>query len=139
MAYASNFAESFEKVAVNIGEVKPRLITVVPRVVEKVYDSIYSKGVALSGIAKSLFFWALRLGYQYEPYNQKGWWYSLKLKIARKLIFSKWKKALGRSATDDLWKCRPATTLGACIFCGRYSDLGRIWSYGDLACNLSEL
>ena len=89
------FAESFEKVAVNIGEVKPRLITVVPRVVEKVYDSIYSKGVALSGIAKSLFFWALRLGYQYEPYNQKGWWYSLKLKIARKLIFSKWKKALG--------------------------------------------
>ena len=89
------FAESFEKVAVNINEVKPRLITVVPRVVEKVFDSIYNKGIALSGIAKRLFFWALQLGYRYEPYDKNGWWYSLQLKIARKLIFSKWKKALG--------------------------------------------
>ena len=90
-----HFAESFEKVAVNINEVKPRLITVVPRVVEKVFDSIYNKGIALSGIAKRLFFWALQLGYRYEPYDKNGWWYSLQLKIARKLIFSKWKKALG--------------------------------------------
>ena len=89
------FAESFEKVAVNINEVKPRLITVVPRVVEKVFDSIYNKGIALSGIAKRLFFWALQLGYRYGPYDKNGWWYSLQLKIARKLIFSKWKKALG--------------------------------------------
>ena len=89
------FAESSEKVAVNINEVKPRLITVVPRVVEKVFDSIYNKGIALSGIAKRLFFWALQLGYRYEPYDKNGWWYSLQLKIARKLIFSKWKKALG--------------------------------------------
>ncbi|MEB3004289.1 long-chain fatty acid--CoA ligase [Capnocytophaga sp. G2] len=89
------FAESFDKVALNISEVKPHLITVVPRVVEKVYDNIYNKGVALSGIAKSLFFWALKLGYQYKPYGKNGWWYGLKLKIARKLIFSKWKKALG--------------------------------------------
>lgn len=90
-----HFAESFEKVAINIGEVKPRLITVVPRVVEKVFDSIYSKGIALSGIAKTLFFWALRLGYRYEPYGKNGWWYDMQLKVARKLIFSKWKKALG--------------------------------------------
>ena len=89
------FAESFEKIAVNISEVKPRLITVVPRVVEKVYDSIYNKGIALSGIARNLFFWALKLGYRYEPYGKNSWWYYLKLKIARKLIFSKWKKALG--------------------------------------------
>ena len=89
------FAESIDKIAVNLQEVKPRLITVVPRLVEKVFDSIYAKGVALKGLKKSLFFWAVKLGYQYEPYGKNGWWYKIKLQIARKLIFSKWKKALG--------------------------------------------
>lgn len=89
------FAESMEKIAENIREIKPRLMTVVPRLVEKVYDSIYSKGAELSGIKKALFFWAIRLGEQYEPYQANGWWYEFKLKIARKLIFSKWQQALG--------------------------------------------
>lgn len=90
-----HFAESMEKIADNIREVKPRLMTVVPRLVEKVYDSIYNKGAELSGIKKSLFFWAIRLGEKYEPYHANGKWYHFKLKIARKLIFSKWKEALG--------------------------------------------
>lgn len=90
-----HFAESLEKIAENVREVKPSLMTVVPRLVEKVYDSIYSKGVALSGIKKSLFFWAVRLGEKYEPYGANGWWYEFQLKIARKLIFSKWQEALG--------------------------------------------
>lgn len=89
------FAESIEKVAENIKEVKPTVFSVVPRLLEKVYDKIYAKGAELSGIKKKLFFWAIELGLKYEPYGGNGWWYELQLKIARKLIFSKWKEGLG--------------------------------------------
>lgn len=89
------FAESIEKVADNIKEVKPTVFSVVPRLLEKVYDKIYAKGLDLNGIKKKLFFWAIELGLQYEPYRANGWWYETQLKIARKLIFSKWKEGLG--------------------------------------------
>lgn len=89
------FAESLERISVNIKEVKPVIITAVPRLLEKVYSSIYAKGNSLKGIKKALFFWALRLGLEYEPYGQKGYWYQFLLSIARKLIFSKWKAGLG--------------------------------------------
>lgn len=89
------FAESIEKVAENIKEVKPTVFSVVPRLLEKVYDKIYAKGAELSGIKKKLFFWAIELGLKYEPYGANGWWYELQLKIARKLIFSKWKEGMG--------------------------------------------
>ncbi|MCL4147930.1 UNVERIFIED_CONTAM: hypothetical protein GTU68_024836 [Idotea baltica] len=72
-------------------------MSVVPRLLEKLYDKIYAKGGELSGIKKKLFYWAVKLGEQYEPYEANGWWYEFKLKIARKLIFSKWKEALGGS------------------------------------------
>jgi long-chain acyl-CoA synthetase len=89
------FAESIEKVADNIKEVKPTVFSVVPRLLEKVYDKIYAKGTELTGIKKKLFFWAIELGLKYEPYGANGWWYETQLKIARKLIFSKWKEGLG--------------------------------------------
>ncbi len=89
------FGESFEKIGDNIREVKPHLLTGVPRVLEKVYDRIYAKGTELTGIKKKLFFWAIEIGAQYEPYGRNGWWYELQLSIARKLIFKKWKEALG--------------------------------------------
>lgn len=89
------FAESIEKISDNLKEVHPHVMSVVPRLLEKVYDKIYAKGADLSGIKKKLFFWALDLGMQYKPYNENGAWYEFKLKIARKLIFSKWKEALG--------------------------------------------
>ncbi len=89
------FAESIEKLSDNLKEVRPHVITAVPRLLEKVYDKIYAKGAALSGIKKKLFFWAIDLGLKYEPYGQNGWWYEFQLKIARKLIFSKWKEGLG--------------------------------------------
>lgn len=89
------FAESIEKLTDNLKEVHPNVMTVVPRLLEKVYDKIYSKGAELSGIKKSLFFWAINLGLRYKPYRQNGWWYEKQLGIARKLIFSKWKEALG--------------------------------------------
>lgn len=89
------FGESIEKISDNIKEVQPTVITAVPRLLEKVYDKIYAKGTELTGIKKKLFFWAIDLGLKYEPYGKNGWWYEFQLKIARKLIFSKWKEGLG--------------------------------------------
>jgi len=89
------FAEGLDKITDNLKEVKPNLMTVVPRLLEKVYEAIIAKGSNLTGIKKGLFFWAVKLGLKYEPYGANGWWYELKLSIARKLIFSKWQEGLG--------------------------------------------
>lgn len=89
------FGESIDKISDNLKEVQPTVITAVPRLLEKVYDKIYAKGAELTGIKKKLFFWAIDLGLRYEPYGANGAWYEFQLKIARKLIFSKWKEGLG--------------------------------------------
>ncbi|MDB4301050.1 long-chain fatty acid--CoA ligase [Flavobacteriaceae bacterium] len=89
------FAESIELIADNLREIKPNVMTAVPRLLEKVYDKIYARGVELNGIKQKLFYWAVNVGLEYEPYGQNGVWYEFKLKIARKLILSKWKEALG--------------------------------------------
>ena len=89
------FAESIEKISDNLKEVKPHVMSVVPRLLEKVYDKIYAKGADLTGIKKKLFFWALDLGMDYKPYGENGFFYEFKLKIARKIIFSKWQEGLG--------------------------------------------
>ena len=89
------FGESIDKISDNIKEVKPNVMSAVPRLLEKVYDSIIAKGTLLTGIKKKLFFWAIELGLRYEPYGANGSWYEFQLKIARKLIFSKWKEGLG--------------------------------------------
>tara|TARA_Y100001933_G_scaffold259359_1_gene309031 strand:+ start:37356 stop:39131 length:1776 start_codon:yes stop_codon:yes gene_type:complete len=89
------FAEGLDKISDNVKEVKPNVMTVVPRLLEKVYDAIIAKGTELSGIKKSLFYWAVKLGLRYEPYGANGWWYEKQLGLARKLIFSKWQEALG--------------------------------------------
>ena len=89
------FAESIEKISDNLKEVHPHVMSVVPRLLEKVYDKIYAKGADLTGIKKKLFFWALDLGMEYKPYNENGAFYNFNLGIARKLIFSKWQEGLG--------------------------------------------
>lgn len=89
------FAESIEKLTENAQEVKPEVMTAVPRLYEKIYDKIILKGEDLSGIKKKLFFWAVNLGLKFEPYGANGWWYEKQLGLARKLIFSKWQAALG--------------------------------------------
>jgi long-chain acyl-CoA synthetase len=89
------FAESIEKIGENAQEIKPNLMSVVPRLLEKVFNKINAKGSELTGVKRALFFWAIRLGEKYEPYKANGFWYEFQLKIARKLIFSKWKAALG--------------------------------------------
>lgn len=89
------FGESIEKIGENIKEVKPTVMSAVPRLIEKVYDKIYSKGLELKGIKRKMFFWAVDLGLKYKPYGANGFWYEFQLKIARKLIFSKWREGLG--------------------------------------------
>ncbi len=89
------FAESIEKIGDNLKEVQPNFMSVVPRLLEKIYDGIIAKGTELTGIKKRLFFWAVDLGLKYEPYGANGWWYEKQLALANKLIFSKWREALG--------------------------------------------
>lgn len=88
------FAESMDTIGDNIREVKPHVFTAVPRLIEKVFDKIMAKGDDLTGIKRSLFFWAVELAEKYDPVNRSGI-YNMKLGIARKLIFSKWQEALG--------------------------------------------
>ncbi|WP_299758963.1 long-chain fatty acid--CoA ligase [uncultured Pontibacter sp.] len=89
------YAESIEKVADNLKEVKPHLFTTVPRLLEKVYDKIVATGMELTGVKRKLFFWALELGLKYDPQVDHGWWYNKQLDLANKIIFSKWREALG--------------------------------------------
>ena len=89
------FAEGIDKIGDNAKEIKPNLMSVVPRLLEKVFDKIMAKAEDLSGIKKGLFHWAVKLGEEWEPYGKNGSWYEFKLKIANKLIFSKWREALG--------------------------------------------
>ncbi len=89
------YAESLETIGENLKEVHPQVFTAVPRLLEKVYDKIVAKGAELTGIKKALFFWALALGQKYELNGKNGSWYEFQLKLANKIIFNKWREALG--------------------------------------------
>jgi len=89
------YAENFETIGENMREINPHGFAAVPRVVEKLFDKILLKGKELTGIKKTLFFWAVNLGLRYELNKANGWWYEFQLKLANKLIFSKWREALG--------------------------------------------
>src|SRR5688572_1476955 len=91
------YAESLETIGDNLKEVKPDMFTTVPRLLEKVYDKIMQKGSELTGIKKKLFFWAHGLAEKYEINTNQGFWYTMQLKLANKLIFSKWREALGNN------------------------------------------
>lgn len=88
------FAGSLDTIGADMKEVKPHIFSAVPRVLEKVYEKIMAAGEQLTGIKRKLFFWAVALGETYELENRSAW-YDFKLSIARKLIFSKWKDAIG--------------------------------------------
>ena len=75
--------------------VKPNFFTTVPRLLEKVYEKIYNRGLALTGAKRSLFFWALKLAEKYEYDFQPRGWNAVKWSVADRLIFSKWREALG--------------------------------------------
>jgi len=93
------YAESMDTIGENLKEVKPQMFVTVPRLLEKVYDRIMHKGNELTGIKRKLFFWAHDLAARYEINKPMGGWYNFQLSLANKLIFSKWREALGNNIT----------------------------------------
>jgi long-chain acyl-CoA synthetase len=93
--YGIFFAESLDTIAANLQELKPDIFTTVPRLLEKVYERIMTKGAELKGIKRKLFYWAVDLGKRYDNRISHGFLYNLQLSIANKLVFSKWREALG--------------------------------------------
>ncbi|MGF7232471.1 AMP-dependent synthetase/ligase [Arachidicoccus sp.] len=89
------FAEGLEKIGDNIREVKPHIFTAVPRLLEKVFEKIMNAGYQLQGVRKNIFFWSVRLAKKYDNRKKHHPLYLSKLKIADRLVFSKWRKALG--------------------------------------------
>ncbi len=89
------YAENLETIGDNLKEVKPDMFTTVPRLLEKVYDRIMQKGNELTGTKRKLFFWAHGLAEKFELSSNQGFWYNVQLKLANKIIFSKWREALG--------------------------------------------
>ena len=91
------YAESFETIGDNLKEVKPQMFTTVPRLLEKVYDKIMAKGNELKGAKRKLFFWAHDLANKYEINKALPLSYRIQLAVANKVIFSKWREALGNN------------------------------------------
>lgn len=89
------YAESMETIGADLKEVKPNIFTLVPRVLEKLYDKIMQKGEEQKGIKRKLFFWAHGLATKFEINKKQGFLYDLQLSLANKLIFNKWREALG--------------------------------------------
>lgn len=89
------YAESMGTIAADMREIEVDGFDAVPRILEKIIDTVIAKGKKLTGLKKTIFFWAIRIGFRYKTDDESGWFYKRKLKIADKLIFSKWREALG--------------------------------------------
>lgn len=89
------YAQSLDTIADDLKEVKPTLFATVPRLLEKTYEKIMAKGAELTGIKKRLFYWSVGLATVYDNIKPQSIWYKVQLAIANKLIFSKWREALG--------------------------------------------
>jgi long-chain acyl-CoA synthetase len=88
------YVENMGTISDSVREIKPHLFNTVPRLLEKIYDNIISKGRNLPWLKKKIFFWAVSLGLKYKL-DKNSSFYKFRLKLARKLVFSKWQKALG--------------------------------------------
>ncbi|MAQ47531.1 MAG: long-chain fatty acid--CoA ligase [Flavobacteriales bacterium] len=89
------YAQSLETLGDDLKKIQPTIMPTVPRLLEKVYDKILAKGAELKGLKKILFFWAVNLGLKHEYNKANGFWYELQLSIANKIIFNKWRDAVG--------------------------------------------
>ena len=89
------YAENMGTIGDNIKEVSPEILTTVPRLLEKVYDKIMSKGMKTKGFKKKIFIWAVKVGHRFDPFVKQSWVYQIQLALANKLVFSKWREALG--------------------------------------------
>lgn len=89
------YAEGLETIGDNLKEIKPQIFVSVPRLIERVYEKITSTGEKLTGLKRIIFDWSMRIANSYELNNKNGWWYNIQHKIADKLVFSKWREAVG--------------------------------------------
>ncbi len=111
-----NYAQNLETIGDDLKSVQPHFFTSVPRLLEKVFDKIVNKGLELKGIKRGLFFWALNLGMKYDWREKQSWWYKRQLKLANKLIFSKWREALGGRITGIVTGSAPLQERLARVF-----------------------
>lgn len=93
--YSIYYAENIGTISENLMDVRPEILTTVPRLLEKIYDRLYSVGHKLTGIKRVIFFWALHLALRYELKGANGWFYELKRKIYDRLVYVKWRESLG--------------------------------------------
>ncbi|HZX62296.1 MAG TPA: AMP-binding protein, partial [Bacteroidales bacterium] len=95
LGFSIYYAENLGTITDNIKDVKPDIISTVPRLLEKIYDKMFATGHKLTGVKRWIFFWALHLALRYELKGANGWFYELKRKFYDKLVYSKWRAALG--------------------------------------------
>ncbi len=95
LGFSVYYAESIGTITDNMKDVKPEILSTVPRLLEKIYDKLHSAGHKLTGARRWIFFWALHLALRYELNGTNGWFYELKRKIYDKLVYVKWREALG--------------------------------------------
>jgi len=89
------YAENIKTIADDLKDVQPDVFATVPRMLEKVYDKILSKGNELKGLKYYLFKWSLAVGFDFDPDEPKSFWYSFQYNLLKKLVFPKWKEAFG--------------------------------------------
>jgi long-chain acyl-CoA synthetase len=95
LGFSIYYAENLGTITDNMKDVKPDIISTVPRLLEKIYDKMFATGHKLTGVKRWIFFWALHLALRYELKGANGWFYELKRKFYDKLVYSKWRAALG--------------------------------------------
>jgi long-chain acyl-CoA synthetase len=95
LGFSIYYAENLGTITDNMKEVKPDILSTVPRLLEKIYDKLFATGHKLTGAKRWIFFWALHLALRYELKGANGWFYELKRKLYDKLVYSKWRDALG--------------------------------------------
>jgi len=89
------YAEGLETIGDNLKEIKPQIFVSVPRLIERVYEKITATGEKLTGTKRKIFDWSMRIANTYELNNKNSLWYKIQHKIADKLVFSKWREAVG--------------------------------------------
>ena len=112
------YAESMDTIGDNLKEIRPDGFTTVPRLLEKVYERIMAAGHELTGIKKALFYWSVALGEKYDNLTPGSWLYRRQLAIANKLVFSKWRAALGGNITFIVTGGAACQEKLLRIFCG---------------------
>ena len=88
------YAESLGTIAENIKEIKPTMMSCVPRLLEKIYDKLYLSGKKLPVASKIIYYWAFNLATKFQL-EDRDWWYNVQYKLAERLIYSKWRTAIG--------------------------------------------